>query len=377
MQDISVLIKPASSACNMACSYCFYRDIAAHREREYQGKLSIAKVEQLVQAAMACAQKRCTFAFQGGEPTLAGLDWFRQLLLVQQKYKKPGVQIYNCIQTNGYDLDEAWACFLAENGFLVGVSLDGSPDIHNRNRKNTEQKDTYNRVRRSIELLKRYHVEYNVLSVVTEQSARSIEKIYRHFRKLGIDYMQFIPCLDPWDTAQGSMQYSLQPQTYGRFLIRLFDLWSADIKNGNRVSIRTFDNWLSMLTGYPAEACGMSGKCAIQLVVEGDAGVYPCDFYVLDHWRIGTVGEQTFEEMLCSSKAQAFLAESAAVPAECAECPYYPLCRNGCKRERRKMPDGTYGRHFFCEAFRTFFEARLPQMQNLLQFISFPGVHTR
>ena len=146
MPPINILIKPASSACNMACQYCFYKDVAAHREQEFEGMLSIESIEKVIQAGMEYAEHICSFAFQGGEPTLAGLDFYRQVVVLQKQYAKPGVEIRNAIQTNGYTIDEEWAAFFKKNHFLVGLSLDGPAELHNRNRT-----DVQGRIR-SIEL---------------------------------------------------------------------------------------------------------------------------------------------------------------------------------------------------------------------------------
>ena len=162
MPPINILIKPASSACNMACQYCFYKDVAAHREQEFEGMLSIESIEKVIQAGMEYAEHICSFAFQGGEPTLAGLDFYRQVVVLQKQYAKPGVEIRNAIQTNGYTIDEEWAAFFRENHFLVGLSLDGPPELHNRNRTDVQGKDTFNRVMKSVRLLKKHNVEFNI-----------------------------------------------------------------------------------------------------------------------------------------------------------------------------------------------------------------------
>ena len=203
MPAVNVLIKPASSACNMACAYCFYRDVAEHREHAFEGMLSLERMEQVIAAAMEYAEGICSFAFQGGEPTLAGLEFYRSVVELQKKYARPGVRIHNAIQTNGYCIDEAWAAFLAENHFLVGLSLDGPAELHNLNRKDRAGKGTFNRVMHAAKLFDRYHVEYNILCVVTGKNARSIGQIYHFYQKQGFHWLQFIPCLEPLDSQRG------------------------------------------------------------------------------------------------------------------------------------------------------------------------------
>lgn len=306
MPPVNVLIKPASSACNMTCAYCFYRDVASHRQEGFQGMLSPRLMEEVVAGAMEFAEHSCSFLFQGGEPTLAGLDFYRQVVELVKKHEKPGVKVSYAIQTNAFRLDEEWCAFFKEHDFLVGVSLDGPAELHNLNRTDPAQNGTFNDVMRSVALLKKHGVTFNILCVLTGKNARSIERIYRFFRKQGLDHIQFIPCLEPLGQERGRERYHLSVEEYGEFLIRVFDLWFQDLLSGQYVSIRHIDNWLQILLGGQPEACGMVGRCSIQFVVEGDGGVYPCDFYVLDELRLGTVGENSFAEMAQSAAARQF-----------------------------------------------------------------------
>ena len=367
MPPVNVLIKPASSACNMNCAYCFYKDEASRRERAFEGMLSLEQMERVIASAMEYAEHICSFAFQGGEPTLAGLDFYRGVVKLEEKYRRPGVEIRNAIQTNGWGVDEEWARFFAEHRFLVGLSLDGPAELHNRNRVDNAGKGTFNRVVRAARLFDRFRVEYNVLCVLTEQNARAIQRIYHFYQKQGFRWLQFIPCLDPLDGERGG--HSLSTEEYGSFLIRSFDLWFADLKQGRYLSIRHLDNWLSMLLGEPPEDCSMVGLCSVQFVVEGDGGVYPCDFYVLDQWRMGTVGQQSFAEMQSGPVARRFVEESLCVPQECRTCRFAPICRNGCRRNRAAMPDGGTGQNRYCAAYRRFFSERGRQLEEAVRII--------
>ena len=363
MPPVNLLIKPASSACNMGCGYCFYRDVSCNREEEFQGMLSPETMEKAVAGAMEYAEGSCSFLFQGGEPTLAGLDFYRRTVELVRRYAKPGVAVSYAIQTNGYRLDEAWCAFFREHSFLVGVSLDGPAELHNLNRPDAGGKNTFNQVMRSIALLERFGVEYSILCVLTGRCARSIDRVYRFFRRQGFSHLQFIPCLEPLGQERGRSPYHLSVEEYGDFLIRSFDLWLEDLRHGEYVSIRHLDNWLGILLGRQPESCGMTGRCSIQFVVEGDGGVYPCDFYVLDQLRLGTVGVDSFAEMAASPAAQAFLRCSQPVPDSCAQCPYYPLCRNGCRRDRLSFGEDEPALNYFCPALRRVFQQRGGQLQ--------------
>lgn len=369
MPPVNMLIKPASSACNMRCSYCFYRDVARNRACEFEGMLSGDMLERLVIEAFQYADGLCSFAFQGGEPTLAGMDFYRRLLALQKKHNTKGLEVRNAIQTNGYLINDEWAAFLAENRFLVGLSLDGPAELHNLNRVDSAGNGTFNRVLGTARLLEKHGAAYNILCVVTGKNARAIEKIYRFFHRHGFHWLQFIPCLEPLGQARGQEKYHLSVEAYGAFLVRLFDLWFEDLQKGEYVSIRHLDNWLAVLLGEPPEVCSMCGQCAVQFVVEGDGGVYPCDFYVLDEWRLGTLGEQSLAQMQDGDTARRFIERSLPVPDACCACRYVSVCRNGCCRDRMEMPSGSFGINYYCKAYYHFFSAREPQLTQAVQLL--------
>lgn len=374
MPPINVLIKPASSKCNMRCRYCFYRDVAGLRQTADTGIMSDGTLKALIRSAIEYSSHICSFTFQGGEPTVAGLEFFEKAVAWQRQYRmesgKKNLEIRNSIQTNGYIIDEKWADFFRRNRFLVGLSLDGPIHVHDRNRVDARGEGTFTRIMRSVELLNRYHVDYNVLSVVTGQNAMSVKKIYRYFVKQGFSHLQFIPCLEPLGKERGEENWALSIQEYGDFLIQLFDLWYADLNTGHYISIRHLDNWLFMMSGQPPEACNMNGRCSIQFVVESDGKVYPCDFYVLDEWMLGTVGRETFQDILDSPRARKFVEASKAVPKACRDCLYGPLCRNGCMRDRAWDPGEKIWKNYYCESIYRFFSEREPQFREAARILS-------
>lgn len=287
MRSVHIMIKPASGMCNLNCRYCFYHDIVEKREQRSYGFMEEKTLEAVVRKGLAAATQDCTIAFQGGEPTLIGLDFYRSVVALQKKYNVNRVRIHNAIQTNGLALNAEWADFLRENRFLVGISLDGVKATHDVNRLDAHGAGTFNRVMQAVQLLESRGVEYNILTVVNRQTAAHAGQIYSFYKRNRLRYLQFIPCLDPIGDAPGGEPYSLTPADYGDFLCALFDLWYRDAKRGEAVSIRQFENYIEMLLGCPPEACGMAGVCGMQHVVEADGSVYPCDFYVLDGYRLG------------------------------------------------------------------------------------------
>lgn len=374
MPPIHLLIKPSSGACNLRCRYCFYHDVMENREQAFLGFMSPEIQEHLIQKALERADGQCTFAYQGGEPTLIGLDYFKRAAELEAKYNRKGVTIHHAIQTNGYALDEEWARFFVENRYLVGLSMDGTQQTHDRYRVDPAGEGTFRQVQRTARMFDRFGVEYNILTVVNGQTAKKIQSIYTFYKKNGYRYLQFIPCLDPLGEEPGSREYSLTPKAYGEFLCLLFDLWYRDLMAGEEISIRQFDNYIQMLLGYPPESCGMSGVCSFQNVVEADGGVYPCDFYVLDEYCLGNLNRDSFEDLERRRKELQFVEESRAVDPDCGQCRWYPICRGGCKRYREpRTEQGVLRKNFFCESYQMFFAHSISRMEEIARYVAQSG----
>ena len=356
MPPLNLLIKPASSSCNLKCRYCFYHDVSQNRRVASYGMMDTKLLEKIVKSALEHADGLCTFAFQGGEPTLIGLDYYEKLMELEKKYNTKKVRISNSLQTNGLLIDEGWAKFLAGNDFLVGISLDGPKDIHDANRINGMGAGSYNSAMNAIELFNKYGVEYNVLSVVNSYVARHAGKVYNFFKKNGFKFLQFIPCLDPINGQPEKEKFSLKPERFGYFLKNLFDLWYEDLAKGSMTSIRYFDNLAGMFAGCGPEACGMSGHCHCQFVIEADGGVYPCDFYVMDKWLLGNIKDKGFHELLHSGACEIFINASNSVNPKCKACRWFGFCRGGCRRDREYGADGAMGLNYYCGAYEAFFE---------------------
>lgn len=361
MPPIHMLIKPASSLCNMRCRYCFYADVSQQREVPSYGVMSEETLRVLVQKTLAFAQGECTFAFQGGEPTLAGLDFYRTLITLQKTYNVHKVRIHNAIQTNGLVVDSEWAQFFHKNGFLVGLSLDGDAQIHNAVRPDQMDKGTHARVSRAADLLAKYGCEYNILCVVTQPVARHGGRVYNHLKRHR--FLQFIPCLDGFDGSRTEL--SLTPEAYGRFLQTTFDLYYDDLMRGNYISVRTFDNYVRMLAGYPPENCAMQGICTCNPVVEGDGSIYPCDFYVVDTWRLGNIHDDDLPKMLHGGRIAQFVEPSRTRDERCDDCEWLFLCRGGCRREREATLGAPLSRNRFCDAYRSFFAYATDRMRTI------------
>lgn len=337
MKQRSILLKPASGLCNMRCAYCFYADVAAHRETPSYGIMTDETARAVLQSATAdlASGDALSIAFQGGEPTLAGIDFYRRFFALTDALPK-GLTLSFAFQTNGLLLDEAWCELFLQYRVLVGLSIDGSAALHNANRRDAAGKGTYARVLRAARLLQREGVSFNVLTVLTNALARHPAAVWRWIEAEGLDHIQFIPCLDALDAAHPS-PYALTPARFSDFYRGLFPLWQAAMQRGRYVSVKLFDDLVNLYLGRRATACGITGHCAAQCIVEANGDVYPCDFYVLDRYNMGSLRKRPLFELL--PNAEPFLQEDRAYADQmpCAACRYRSSCGGGCKRMRHVM----------------------------------------
>ncbi len=362
MSNRSVLIKPASGNCNLRCKYCFYFDEVENREFGQGGFMSKETTDKLIEKTMNGATT-ANFAFQGGEPTMWGLSKFKYFIEKVRLENKNNIPTNYFIQTNGTLLNEEWCEFFLENKFLVGVSLDGPPDLHDKYRVYPNGKGSSGEVKKALMLLKEYNVDTNILITVNKSVAQNIERIYKYLMKNGFNYHQYIPCIDPIG-AGGDMIYSLTPEIFGRFLIKLFDLWKKDILAGNYVSVRYFENLIAMVTGNRPEQCGFLGHCTNQYVVEADGSVYPCDFYVLDNLMLGDINTDEFSDFDKKRTEIRFIEQSLKVEDDCKKCKFYGLCRGGCRRERDDFA-GNLHKNGLCSGYKMFFKYSLQEMSSI------------
>lgn len=369
MKSLQLLIKPASSLCDLKCKYCFYHDLATHQALSPKImsvetlELTIKRASEYFAHAPKDEPSYLSILFQGGEPTLAGLDYFKQAIAFQKQYfaHLPQVQISNAIQTNGCKLDDELVSFLVANDFFFGISLDGPKALHDAMRIHRNGSGSYDEVRAGITKLQKFGAQFNVLCVLTDLNALNIKSVYEHFKELGFYNHQYIACLDPFERqVQHSKEHPLflSEQAYSQFLINIFDLWYQDLmERGTYISIRHIENYLALLLNMNINSCNMTGVCQIQNVVESSGKIYPCDFFAHDDYELGNLTDHDFDYLQTNSKARTFIEQSHQLPNDCQHCPYLSLCRNGCYRERLN------GKNIHCAAFKAFFAARLDKLK--------------
>jgi uncharacterized protein len=315
-----------------------------------------------------------TFAWQGGEPTLMGLDFFRKAVRLEQKYAPAGKRILNTLQTNGLLIDDQWCSFLRDHGFLIGISIDGPKGLHDAYRKDLGGRPTFDRVMRSIELLGHYGLEYNTLTVVNRINARYPLEVYRFQRdEADSRYMQFIPCVEaagfehtaPRQPAAAAdvTGWSVVPDDYGDFLVGIFDEWL--LHDVGDVFVILFDVMLGLWMGLPASACTFAPVCGTALALENDGSIYSCDHYVYPEFRLGNIADTPLREILSSDRQRRFgMAKAGALPGSCRECSFLFACRGECPKNRiRTTASGEPGLNYLCAGFKKFFTHIDPWMK--------------
>jgi uncharacterized protein len=348
----------------MECDYCFYCDETEKRKQASYGLMSKETLANVIRKALAYGEQSVGIAFQGGEPTLCGIGFFEEAVRLVKQYNVNNLKIDFALQTNGYAITEEWCEFFKKNHFLVGLSVDGMEETHDKYRHGKTGEGTYQKVLQAARLMKKNGVDFNILTVVNKETAENIIPIYKEYKRNGWEYLQFIACLDPLGEIRGQREYSLTPKAYGEFLVKLFHLWYKDWKRGKQPYIRQFENYIGILLKYEPESCEQRGVCGIQYVVEADGGVYPCDFYVLDDFKLGNLNQDTMVRIQENRSEIGFVERSLNHSEDCKQCRWFSLCRGGCYRCREGVKD-----NYFCESYQMLFENCFAQMEEISRFL--------
>ncbi len=373
-QPFQVMAKPAGPACNLACTYCYYKDKRAH----YPGarfRMEGEVLETFVRDYIACHEAwgapEIVFSWQGGEPTLLGLEYFREVVALQERFRPNGRTVSNALQTNGVLLDDQWAAFLRDNGFLVGISIDGPAGPHDRQRPDKAGRPTFERVMKGLAVLRDNAVEFNTLTVVNRANVSEGRKIYRFLKNNGVRFMQFIPAVEREDDAgrlagppspedgEGPRRvtpWSVPPTGFGGFLCDVFDEWQrGDV---GEVFVQLFDATLGQWLGEPPTLCVFAETCGTALAMEHNGDLYACDHYVYPGHLLGNIMERPLAELAGLAEQQRFgAAKHDGLPRHCLDCRYLFACNGGCPKHRfAQAPDGEFGLNYLCASYRRFFQ---------------------
>ena len=361
------MAKPVGSRCNLACPYCYYRDKGASAGDDDSWRMSDALLEDYVRGAFAANPGPVvSFVWHGGEPTLAGIDFYRRAVAHQERNLPAGWSCWNDLQTNGVLLDDDWCAFLAENRFDVGVSLDGTRTLHDANRRDVAGQPSYDRVVASVRRLQAHGIQPDLLCTVTSDSAREPLPVYRALRDLGTGWIQFIPIVRRTPDGRTTAD-SVMGVTYGDFLCGVFDEWSS--RDFGRLDVQLFAELQLVLSGGTASVCWMNPTCGRVPVLERDGSVYSCDHFVDATHRIGDVATSTLGELVESSVQTRFGRDKRdLLPSRCLGCNWLALCNGGCPKDRFDRT-GEEGREIsvLCEGMQRFFRHAMPVLDEIVR----------
>jgi uncharacterized protein len=351
MNPFQLLVKPVSFNCNLRCTYCFYLRVKELYPDAERPKMSERILETLISQFMGYQFKESIIGWQGGEPTLAGLDFFKKIVHFQQIYGKPGQVIGNALQTNGILIDDDWCQFLSKYKFLVGLSLDGPKSVHDKYRKNVGGKSVWGKVMNAALLMRNHQVEFNILCVVSKANINRVKELFNFFVDNSFYYLQFIPALEVDENGKKA-SFSINSSQYGKFLCDLFDLW---IDDPHQVSIRLFNSILATTLGQPKGFCVLEQKCADYLLVEWNGDVYPCDFFAKESYKLGNVLQKDLAKLL-EKRNNSFGKLKGELAPDCTSCKWLTYCYGGCIKDRI-FPDNPHpNKTYYCEGLKAFFD---------------------
>jgi len=363
MQPFTLLIKPTGSDCNLDCKYCFYKQRSPEVGQGRQ-RMSEEVLEKLIKDYIELHLPSSEFAWQGGEPTLMGLDFYMKAVELQQKYGIPGQKVSNSLQTNAILLDEQWCRFLHEYKFLVGISLDGPKEIHDYYRRDYSGGGSFDKVIRAIELCKEYDVAFNTLTLLNNKNVEYPDMLFDFLVEFGIKYLQFIPCVEVDPMTGKVADFSITPQQYGNFLCRLFDRWYEH--GPGKVNIRDFDSFLSYWVDYRHTVCTFDRQCSQYIVAEYTGDVFCCDFFVEPKWRLGNILETPVGQLAVSDCKRAFARAKSNISNKCLVCRHLVFCRGGCLKDRIVSNRENFAcESYFCPGYRQFFDHAMPRLMQL------------
>ena len=387
-RPFSVMTKPIGPRCNIDCTYCYYLEKEKLFPQEKKFRMSDEVLEtyirQTIETSVEGGMREVPFAWQGGEPTMLGVDFFRRVVALQNKYLPQGVRVANAFQTNGILLDDDWGRFFKDNGFLVGISIDGPDKVHNRYRVDRQERATFDKVMAGLEVLQKHAVDYNALTTVHRANGGKGKEVYRFLKGLGITFMQFIPIAERNSAAGGGLagapqvdmdpgnkvtDWSVSPKAYGKFLCDIFELWfKQDI---GTIFVQHFDTMLALWMGQPSPLCVFAETCGNGLALEHSGNLYSCDHYVYDDFLLGNITETPMREMVWSDRQMQFGRDKqAALTGQCQACSFRFACNGGCPKHRFALSkSGEEGHDYFCESHTMFFRQCGKRIGDMAQLV--------
>ena len=369
----NVMTKPMGPRCNIDCAYCYYLEKEKLYPDEKRFRMSDDVLERyvrdLIDAGVKTGQREIAFAWQGGEPTLLGVDFFKKAVALQKEHCPEGFSTTNAFQTNGTLLDDDWGTFLADENFLIGISIDGPREIHDKYRRDRAGRGTFDKVMAGLEVLQRHKVDYNILTTVHRENAIKGKDVYRFLKTLGTQHIQFIPIVErkaatgelaaapqvDSDPSNVISEWSVTPRAYGKFLNDVFDVWYR--KDIGKIFIQFFENQVGLWMGHPASLCVFAETCGNGLAMEHNGDLFTCDHFVYPEFKLGNIMETSIGELAWSEQATRFGNDKrGTLTKQCQACQFRFACNGGCPKHRiLTSKDGEPGHNYFCESYTMFF----------------------
>lgn len=365
-KPFSLLVKPASADCNLRCEYCFYLDHCGLYPDSKVHRMSDDVLERMISGYMATNQPDYAFGWQGGEPTLMGVDFFRKVTEFQKQYVTPGSIVSNGLQTNATLINDDLAAHLSEYHFLCGVSMDGPQHIHDRFRVNGNGRGSHQKVWEGIECLRRNNVEFNILTLVSASNVGHAKEVYRYMVDNGFLFLQFIPCVE-FDRDGNPLSFAITAQQWGDFLCEIYDEWS--VRDTHTVSIRLFDSIVNCMVNNEYNVCHMSRNCCQYFVVEYNGDIYPCDFFVEEDLRLGNIMNTSWQQTTQSPLYAKFGGQKSEWNSECSNCPHLPYCSGDCLKHRLPRENNPATLSWLCSGWKQFYRHTIPGFQKLADHI--------
>jgi len=352
MRPFSLLVKPVSADCNLGCEYCFYLPKKNLYPQTKTHRMPDPVLERLIKSYMGTRQPAYSICWQGGEPTLMGTDFFSKVIKLQKQHGTARARISNSVQTNATLITDKMAQLFARYKFLVGCSLDGPEKIHNKYRVTTKGNGTHKEAIKGIEILKRYNVQFNILTLVSRANVNNAHEIYHYLKNMGFYFHQYIPCVE-FDKNKNLLPFSITGEQWGRFMCKLFDSWYPN--DINSVSVRNFDSILSKKIDGINDICVIGKNCRQYFVVEYNGDIYPCDFFVEKQLKLGNIMETSWEEMLDSPAYHKFGAQKKLWNEKCSTCDHLELCAGDCLKNRMYAQNPPQNISSLCPGLKFFF----------------------
>ncbi|WP_239670658.1 anaerobic sulfatase maturase [Vibrio variabilis] len=379
------MAKPTGSVCNIECDYCFY--LEKHKlypSRQTDWRMDDKTLERYIQQTIDAQDgDYVQFTWQGGEPMLMGLLFYKKAVRLAKQHAN-GKRIEHTFQTNGLLINDEWCVFFKQHHFLIGISIDGPQYLHDRYRKTRSGKPTHQKVEEGIKLLKKHGVEFNTLTVINSDNVKHPKEVYQYLKDLGSNYIQFIPLVEreseglqqqklrlvlPHESAAKITSWSVPPKAYGRFLSEIFDIWVR--RDVGRIFVNMFDSTLSAWCDAPTSICHLSESCGRAFALESNGDLYCCDHYVYPEYLLGNIHHQTINECKSNYLATEFKNKKQRLTSECQACAYRFACHGGCPKHRFAVSnDGHPGHNYFCQGYQDFFEHSSMHMQTMRKLVT-------